>query len=908
MWVDNLGASGSRAKLAFDDIVAGRPSEFFGAAMTSQGFRRLKDMGKDIPDFHTLITGGTVKPKEGSAFALQAFNHIDEVTDFGKRARAMITSLPDGADIMKMFDEGRVASLTAKQLDDYSRARSLLLMAEVQETVQPFILKFHQAADPHDFIRWADNFSSGVKRWLSLVTLNNPRFVALNYASNAFHIMAKTGNPRVAMEYMRRPMGGVSARILKQMDSAGLSEELLKISSFDGSIGPFLGVDTGPGVQAARPFWKKPFTFFIDGAQKLDQGTRQTGYAQGVIGVTPSVWHSGPGGLIDDIPDTLKGLDDLPGFLDSLGLKQVDEVDAFFRNVKSREDLITAEGLIDDWMSRGEWARHTSQQGMDAAQSGVANQKLLSNQLVPETLRGDIQGLIDEGISARRAGNADWLGNFRTKVDQMQDTIEMRSFDELLANGEQLPSIPTSKMLDSVAPWQLRAQYKLHYKRQTNLLNQLVMREYITTGSSARAKAHSNLISRKYAELTKWTDEAFDEIRLIQHGDDAAQPALKEAVNAILGVTEQTHDDIIKSLPHSKRLRDATQAALDVELERTKSWLGQLTVTGTGDSALSVAPLGDAAPIRSATISRKGRDGRNIVATFDRNAHQVTIDPDSLKVSFDTQSWTKPRKLPDGSRAAALPADTFPDVGSYRRFVGQHEQLHATMRRTSETAGAFETRINKRALALIQGEAGASASGLDDITSAGARLSDTFRSNVRKVLVDQNKFDTAQAAANNVPGMVSGNIGQMVPTSGRAFVEGAKTSLEFLDSMKGSFPARMAKSQALTNSELADLRKFIPRIKASLRDLKVVQNIAGRHTRDLLALNYGQQYGIDAVLSLALPYHFWIGRTMHHWMKMTMAQPGFTAAYTKLYDAVGEINESADVPGRIKNSIRIPIP
>jgi hypothetical protein len=118
----------------------------------------------------------------------------------------------------------------------------------------------------------------------------------------------------------------------------------------------------------------------------------------------------------------------------------------------------------------------------------------------------------------------------------------------------------------------------------------------------------------------------------------------------------------------------------------------------------------------------------------------------------------------------------------------------------------------------------------------------------------------------------------------------------------------MAKSQALTNSELADLRKFIPQIKSSLRDLKVVQNIAGRHTRDLLALNYGQQYGIDAVLSLALPYHFWIGRTMHHWMKMTMAQPGFTAAYTKLYDAVAEINESADVPGRIKNSIRIPIP
>ena len=99
-------------------------------------------------------------------------------------------------------------------------------------------------------------------------------------------------------------------------------------------------------------------------------------------------------------------------------------------------------------------------------------------------------------------------------------------------------------------------------------------------------------------------------------------------------------------------------------------------------------------------ITLTGPDGRRIVATFDRRRNRITVDPDGLKESFTTASWTNPRVLKDGSQATALPKGQFATIQDYERFVVRHEEWHRVLtREADETMGAFESRLNELALA-----------------------------------------------------------------------------------------------------------------------------------------------------------------------------------------------------------------
>lgn len=109
--------------------------------------------------------------------------------------------------------------------------------------------------------------------------------------------------------------------------------------------------------------------------------------------------------------------------------------------------------------------------------------------------------------------------------------------------------------------------------------------------------------------------------------------------------------------------------------------------------------------------------------------------------------------------------------------------------------------------------------------------------------------------------------------------------------------------QATTN-----LTGFFDELRQAMRQRNVVASINGRATRDFTSLNYSRKYGIDSLLNVIMPYSFWPTRTLRDWARLTQARPGQTAALTAFYSAIADINGDANLPDRLKQNIRIPLP
>ncbi|KKK63879.1 hypothetical protein LCGC14_2989840, partial [marine sediment metagenome] len=150
---------------------------------------------------------------------------------------------------------------------------------------------------------------------------------------------------------------------------------------------------------------------------------------------------------------------------------------------------------------------------------------------------------------------------------------------------------------------------------------------------------------------------------------------------------------------------------------------------------------------------------------------------------------------------------------------------------------------------------------------------------------------------------------QEYPTAGAGFTAQASEVQNLLKFIKSELPNRFRQTNRFTTDQAATARTYLNGpLREALQDKQLVMNIAGRHGRDFVALNYNRKYGMDGLMSLIFPYHFWMGRTINHWARMSLARPGATAAYAGLYRMIGEINEDAGLPDRLKNAISIPIP
>jgi hypothetical protein len=154
-----------------------------------------------------------------------------------------------------------------------------------------------------------------------------------------------------------------------------------------------------------------------------------------------------------------------------------------------------------------------------------------------------------------------------------------------------------------------------------------------------------------------------------------------------------------------------------------------------------------------------------------------------------------------------------------------------------------------------------------------------------------------------------GSSAAQMPTQSRAFATRLERGEQFLAHLRTELPAELAKNRAIDDDTIVALGRFARDEVAPALTIKNQTMMAtGRAGAEWTGLNYANQYGIDQLISTVFPYHFWITRMAYHWGKLSLANPGASAAYAKLYDMVGDINEQAGLPARVRNSLAIPIP
>lgn len=901
MWVPG-GDGALRVKSNIVSILDGRAPEQLAGA-TSAPIRRMHEMSTEIQDLNDLFRGNQ----------FQAFRtEIDKVTDFGKRARAMLGAQEDGAALVAALDSPNgVAALNQTQRETYALVRTQLAMEELWSKVVPILTNHHAGQTPQDIIHAADKFSAGMKRWISMVTLNNPKFVVLNYTSNAFHVLTKLQAPGAAADFLTHAFGGASPRLLAREAALGLSDPLADSAVMAGGLARDLGAVTGEaGTQ--RPLYKRAMDVFERVAGKLDFSFGKQGYIEGSHRITPSIWHAGADGIQPQITDPiLQQLDILPGWLDSLAYKTPDSVDAWFRELEAAahsDRLITAEGLLNGFM-KGEWAEHSAQQLTDGVQTAVNNERLLAQALVPQSLVEQTQAMIDRAITARAAGSAEWLGGFHRDVELLTDDTAMSVFEKLIHSGEAPPTIPTSRVIDSIAPWQLRAQFQLHWRRSSEMVQQIIARDAVTQGAPARARIVANRAAKQYKELTDAVDDSLKQIRAIQSSDSGSYTILRSTLLDVAKQVEATHQEIHRTFANNLMIRAQLENMFEIERNNVRRWSAQLMVgasdnTATRFPAAAVPTPGVPTPPGTPTARSMLRGNAAITDaasyTGDKTSRltekildtpiselsnddlvSLAIYSDSAVLSSGSNISSSGRRISDAVTEEARRRGGYIDYARGKQSFVSTESAH--------TGPTVATQVT-------------------DTGEAGIELSRNFATHMRRVLVSQNREDTLVRQAARLPGMTSGNIGGQIPNAGRAFQTQAESALRYMDYVKANFNTVVAGSKSLTPEQLTALRGFIPEVKASMRQLNHIQDIAGRVYRDHTALNYSQKNGIDAMIGVLYPYHFWISRTMHSWMKMTMSMPGQAAAYVKLYDMVAEINEDAGIPARLKNSIRFPVP
>jgi hypothetical protein len=195
-----------------------------------------------------------------------------------------------------------------------------------------------------------------------------------------------------------------------------------------------------------------------------------------------------------------------------------------------------------------------------------------------------------------------------------------------------------------------------------------------------------------------------------------------------------------------------------------------------------------------------------------------------------------------------------------------------------------------------------------DIRRGGLGSADDYADAVRRAHVQENA-DLARYY--DELGLEAPPIAHAVdeyPISSSAFATTAGDLQEIVRIMKGNVGDMFRNTRNIDDATKTEMIQYLDDLRPAMNTARTLANVHGRTMRDWVALNYSQKYGLDGALALIFPYHFWIGRTVRDWTRLTMARPGMTAAFTRLYEGIAEINEQADVPDRVKSGIRLPMP
>ena len=97
--------------------------------------------------------------------------------------------------------------------------------------------------------------------------------------------------------------------------------------------------------------------------------------------------------------------------------------------------------------------------------------------------------------------------------------------------------------------------------------------------------------------------------------------------------------------------------------------------------------------------------GVEILAKNVKGEIQLSKNKKLWSDAFTDKAWTNPRKLSDGTKAAALPSSVFSTQQELMQFVFLHENAYNYIKiNDNESRGSYETRINNEALRMLKKE------------------------------------------------------------------------------------------------------------------------------------------------------------------------------------------------------------
>lgn len=521
--------NGKRVALLFQDLMS--PSnlrtEYAGLYSSSAPIQHVRALMQDNPgNFRSIIRN------------LKSLGEVNLNDKFWEGGKAFLATTRDGVgtNIVDLIRAG--SRLQPEEAARYATFRYNHLFKEVtQESYRHLSPIFGVPEDARGLVDKVDSFSAGMKGWLSLFSLNNPKFVSLNYLSNAFHIAAKTGDVGAGVRYLRHPHS-LSAAEIARATEMGFGDDFVKALSNDLSFTEAVVPELGASIKSMTHDMVKKIGWFLSEAERLDQGGRQRAVVAGIQDASYAVWKFGEGGVLPAMDDALRAI---PGFEDAVragAMKGFDYLDTL-KAMTLGDEAITGRGVIASALDEIAQA-----QGLDAGAARLMHRDL------PDALQAEFDEVID-AVRAARRGGGDYLTTFYTKLDDMADDLELLAFRKMSETGAKLPPIPMGAVRDRVMPWQDVAHRQVLKERVQELVTRYISAQADEIGNEA-AYSLIGQVERGMSAYLKMVDDLYDGVRglpagqappLYQHAlktmDDHLDAVLRALDDEVPGYAEQ---------------------------------------------------------------------------------------------------------------------------------------------------------------------------------------------------------------------------------------------------------------------------------------------------------------------------------------------------------------------------------
>ena len=908
MWLDGAGDG---ALKTFDDIFTKEsPRAFvgtnFGDVALSRPFQRAAGMAEEgmfTADNLTRMRQSSLYPTGKMVEEYANLAPAARDTPIWKGMRAILTDDGTMPLVEKMASGAKPSADEAVRFASY---RTSMLINELIADARGPVYFFHKAEYPA-WLNGADNLNAAIKTVLGLTTLNSPQFVAMNWMSNLATIITRGESISGAGSFLQP--GRINKAAENFARKRGVPEELRTAGLFQNSqiseTVPELAREfetVAKGSWAGR--WHTVVDkvgIFIKAADRVDRGMRTTsnavGYERGAQAATPELMKM----FDEQISDGVRGAS---GVMEHV------------RHIIETGDDAALHDLTQA-VARGE------QTALPITVLEVLNRAGVTDQHAP------LYHAVESAVAALRPTTGTLVPANRNKPQLFE------AFWQMEAPGLTHPR-------DFFAGvWKTEPAHKTTFDNFVDTLPD-DLREPLGK-YSASSRSTGSFIRDQFENNTEWARDAYE----VGEPARAALRALSadgKTVRLYRGQNMLGGDRAI--LPERAVQSWSTRAHISADMFTT----GQRSTDPhfiEADVLIDdiIIPLGRGEGellVRAQPIPRATDAGAmdNALEWFDRsfndNMLRAAIDYTGPLPEITADFATTPLPWQDASEWARIfdvadravqdlvymgLDDGLPPLTRFnpaRVIGGDHAEVSTYL---SNHAGYVTGASRWRGYARHMGQEGGE---IGDALLAALALRATAKGDtalqtlaearamaMRGIADVFNKYHLpSPGVAREAAGMPS--FDDVTASTIRASIDGfANVRAAFVD-------LATTQRNPLTPEEAKELTSLLVRLPSTPSDKHTVQELmsmrdliaqkSGKAFGDVVSLNYDRKYGIDTLLQFVLPYEFWTTRTMMEWARLSLARPGYTAAFATLYQAISEINEDAGIPDRLKHNIRIPIP